>query len=145
VSAALPAKLLLNAVAETDGILLDMCAAPGGKTMQLAAAARGKVVAIDRSKARCKRLKENLGRVGGGEVDIVVGDAVEWQPGGGEGGERIKGVLVDAPCSASGIARRHPDLLQSEDREGLGETQVRLLERAIQLLRDGGGGVLVYW
>ena len=134
-AAALPA-LLLGDVAGRD--VLDLCAAPGGKTAELAA--RGAhVTALDRSAPRLERLKENLARLGL-EAESVVADAAEYAP--GRTWERI---LLDAPCSATGTARRHPDVLHLKspaDRDKLIVLQARLIARAAELLAPGG--TLVY-
>src|SRR5699024_8631501 len=99
-AAALPARLLPE-VAGRRG--LDLCAAPGGKAMQLAAAG-AEVTALDVSAPRMERLQENLARTGL-EAEIVIADALEWEP-----GEVFDAVLLDAPCTASGTIRRHPEL-----------------------------------
>ena len=101
IAATLPARLLN--VAETDRVF-DICAAPGGKTMQLAAR-RAHVTATDRSKPRLKRLRQNLWRTGfHGEVETVLADAIEWQP-----PQPADKILIDAPCSALGTLRRNPE------------------------------------
>lgn len=114
--------------------VLDLCAAPGGKTMQLAAAGAS-VTALDVSKARMARVQENLTRTGL-SADLVIADALEWTP------ERLfDAVLLDAPCSATGTLRRHPDLGYARDGTGIGELldlQSKLLDRASTFLRPGG-------
>lgn len=136
-AAALPA-LLFGDVTGRD--VLDMCAAPGGKTMQLAAMG-AQVTALDRSAGRMKRLKENLVRLDlEDRVRVEVGDAAVWVP-----KEPFENILLDAPCSATGTVRRHPDLLQlksERDIERLSEVQSRLLSRAIEMLQSGG--TLIY-
>lgn len=128
-AAALPARLLLPA---SD--CLDLCAAPGGKTLQLAAQGVH-VTALDRSAARLERLKDNLARTGLA-AEIVVGDALIFRP------ERpVSHILLDAPCSASGTARRHPDVLWAKkpgDIERLAALQAKLLAHAADLLAPGG-------
>ena len=103
--------------------VLDLCAAPGGKTLQLAAAG-WKVTSLDKSARRLERLRENVARVGF-EVDVVVADAMQWRP-----DTLFDAVLIDAPCSATGTCRRHPDVLHRLiDGEALTELQRGLLER----------------
>jgi 16S rRNA (cytosine967-C5)-methyltransferase len=133
-AAALPAKLL----GEMRGrSVADLCAAPGGKTAQLAAAGAA-VTAVDRSPARLKRLRQNLDRL---ELaaSVIEADAAPWQAG------PFDAVLLDAPCSSSGTIRRHPDIpwLKSEaDLEKLTAVQSRLLDNAASLVRPGG--TLIY-
>jgi 16S rRNA (cytosine967-C5)-methyltransferase len=113
--------------------VLDLCAAPGGKTMQLAAMG-ARVTALDISEARMARVTENLARVGL-SADTVVADALDW-----EGGP-FDAVLLDAPCSATGTIRRHPDLPFVKDEAQLAALvglQSALLDRAIALVRPGG-------
>ncbi|BEU99174.1 RsmB/NOP family class I SAM-dependent RNA methyltransferase [Novosphingobium olei] len=134
-AASVPARLL---GAGEGRRVLDLCAAPGGKTMQLAAAG-WKVTALDKSGRRLERLAANLKRVGlDAEVEIVTADAMQWRP-----EEIYDAVLLDAPCSATGTCRRHPDvLLRQPDFAGLEELQRNLLERAAGALKPGG--TLVY-
>jgi 16S rRNA (cytosine967-C5)-methyltransferase len=136
-SAALPVKLLGNV---KDKMIVDLCAAPGGKTAQLAAAG-AKTVALDRSAKRLKRLKENLSRLRLEEnVEVIVGDGAVWQP-----PDPVDAVLLDAPCTATGTLRRHPDVmhLKSEkDLQQLQALQTRLLDNAAQMIKPGG--MLVY-
>ena len=111
----------------------DLCAAPGGKTAQLCAAG-AQVTAVDRSPARIARLKENLERLAL-TAETHVADVLEWQAG------PFDAVLVDAPCSATGTIRRHPDVpwLKSEvDLTQLTSLQQRLLDRAATLVKPGG-------
>ena len=98
-AAAIPARLLKVQAGETA---LDLCAAPGGKTLEVAAAG-AKVTALDRSGPRLGRLKQSLQRTGLA-ADIVTADAATWRD-----TRRFAGVLLDAPCSATGTFRRHPD------------------------------------
>ncbi|MBR0757175.1 MFS transporter [Bradyrhizobium jicamae] len=135
-AAALPARLLGDI---KDKAVVDLCAAPGGKTAQLALAG-ARVTAVDRSPARMVRLRDNLTRLGLA-ADQVTSDAVEW-PGNGEG---FDGILLDAPCTSTGTIRRHPDvawLRQEADIATLATLQKRLLQRAVSLLKSGG--TLVY-
>src|SRR4030081_1683591 len=136
-AAALPARLFGDVAGKT---IVDLCAAPGGKTAQLALAG-ARVTAVDRSPNRMARLRDNLARLGL-EAEMVVADAAEWQ-GGNSGG--FDGILVDAPCPSPGTTRRHPDvawLRQEADIGALVALQKRLLQKAVTLLRPGG--TLVY-
>jgi 16S rRNA (cytosine967-C5)-methyltransferase len=136
-AAALPARLFGDVSGKA---ILDLCAAPGGKTAQLAQAG-ARVTAVDRSPARMARLRDNLARLAL-QADEVVTDATEWA-GSGNGG--FDGVLVDAPCTSTGTIRRHPDvawLRQEGDIAALATLQKRLLQRAVALLKPGG--TLVY-
>ncbi|MGE4218628.1 MAG: RsmB/NOP family class I SAM-dependent RNA methyltransferase [Alphaproteobacteria bacterium] len=134
-AAALPARLL-GPIAGRP--VIDLCAAPGGKTAQLAAAG-AQVTAVDRSARRMATLQANLVRLGLG-AETVVADAAEWRP-----AEPAAALLLDAPCSATGTIRRHPDiayLKRRGDMPRILETQDRLLAAAAEMLRPGG--VLVY-
>ena len=129
-AASLPVRLI-PAEAVT---VLDACAAPGGKTMQLAAAGH-KVIALDRSESRLARLSENLHRTGL-RAETLVADALEWTP-----GSTFDAVLLDAPCSATGTFRRHPEVLYRARPaiiEQCAELQERLLARAADWVRPGG-------
>jgi 16S rRNA (cytosine967-C5)-methyltransferase len=133
-AAALPARLLGDVRGRR---VLDLCAAPGGKTAQLAHAG-ARVTAIDRSPARVARMRENLARLKL-EVETIVADAAEW-----EGGP-FDAVLLDAPCLSTGTIRRHPDIPWLKRESDLAETvalQAKLLARAAALV--GPGGTLVY-
>ena len=121
--------------------IADLCAAPGGKTAQLAQAG-ARVTAVDRSSNRMARLRDNLARLSL-EAETVVADAAEWQGGTDSGG--FDGILIDAPCTSTGTIRRHPDigwLRQEADIAPLVALQKRLLQRAVTLLKPGG--TLVY-
>jgi 16S rRNA (cytosine967-C5)-methyltransferase len=136
-AAALPARLFGDIAGKA---VVDLCAAPGGKTAQLVQGG-ARVTAIDRSPGRVARLRDNLGRLSF-EAETVVADAAEWQ---GPTGEQFDGVLVDAPCASTGTIRRHPDvawLKQESDIGGLTALQKRLLQKAVALLKPGG--TLVY-
>lgn len=129
-AAALPARLLN---VQTDERVLDMCAAPGGKTAQLALAG-ARVVALDRSAERLKLLAANLERLKL-HADIAVGDAAGYQA------PPFDAILLDAPCSATGTIRRHPDVAWTKkpgDIEALATLQTRMLTRAAGLTRPGG-------
>ncbi len=134
-AAALPARLF----GDVRGLhIADLCAAPGGKTAQLAAAG-AHVTAVDVSEKRLARLRENMERLAL-TVDVVCADAGAWR-----GTRQFDGVLLDAPCTGTGTLRRHPDiawLKSARDLEELTRLQARLLRHAITLLRPGG--VLVY-
>lgn len=130
-SAALPVRLLDPKSGEN---IADLCAAPGGKTLQLAAAG-AKVTAIDISAARLKRVAENLTRCRLA-ADLVTADALEWRP-----ESRPDAILLDAPCSATGTIRRHPDLPLLRDGTGIAELvdlQTRMIDHALAVLAPGG-------
>lgn len=130
-AASIPARLLGNV---NDLDVLDLCAAPGGKTMELAAAG-ARVTAVDRSEKRLKRVHENLQRTGL-NATCVTADAATWRP-----KLLADAVLLDAPCSATGTARRHPDVLRlktQNDVDKLAELQCRLLDAAAEMVRPGG-------
>ena len=133
-AASLPARLL----GPGAGVALDLCAAPGGKTCQLAAAG-WRVTAVDQSQSRLARLRDNLTRTRL-EAEVVRADLNKWTP-----PAPADAVLLDAPCSASGIFRRHPDVLHRFRQSLVAETaalQTRLLARAADWVRPGG--TLVY-
>ncbi len=134
-AAALPARLL----GDVEGLkVIDLCAAPGGKTAQLAAAG-AKVTAVDRSAGRLRRLSENLERLNL-SVEVVAANATKWQP-----KKPVDAVLLDAPCSATGTLRRHPDiarLRKAEDLASVVELQGKLLDAAVEMVKSGG--LLVY-
>jgi 16S rRNA (cytosine967-C5)-methyltransferase len=133
-AASLPARLIPPGAKD----VLDLCAAPGGKTMQLAAAGH-KVTAIDSSKSRLARLRENLDRTHL-DAELIHADALEWRPEG-----TFDAILLDAPCSATGTFRRHPEALYRA-RPGIiaenARLQAQLLDTASQWLKPGG--TLVY-
>ena len=129
-AASIPARLL----GEGKGHVLDLCAAPGGKTLQLAAAG-WTVTAIDQSESRLARLAENLERTGQ-SAEVIAADLREWEP-----KEAADAILVDAPCSASGIFRRHPDVLyrvRPAIIAEMAELQRVILTRAANWLKPGG-------
>ena len=129
-AAALPVKLL----GDVAGLrVLDLCAAPGGKTLQLAAGGAD-VTAVDLSEKRMSRVQENLTRTGL-QAKVVVSDAFAFDQGG------FDAVLLDAPCSATGTIRRHPDLPYAKDGSEFGaliDQQGALIDHALTLLRPGG-------
>ncbi len=130
-SAAIPARLLNVQPGES---VLDLCAAPGGKTLQLAAAG-GVVVAVDRSSARLVRVSENLARMNL-TAEVIAAEAGAWND-----ERQFDAVLLDAPCSATGTFRRQPDVLWAArpgDIAALASVQSRLLDSAAQRTRPGG-------
>lgn len=133
-AAALPARLL-GMPWPGRNRALDLCAAPGGKTLQLVAAGWD-VTALDKSARRAERLAANVARTGL-SAQIVVADALQWEGGG------FDAILIDAPCSATGTCRRHPDVLhRSPALEDLAAIQQAMLARTARWLNPGG--VLVY-
>ncbi|MGI4799122.1 MAG: RsmB/NOP family class I SAM-dependent RNA methyltransferase [Janthinobacterium lividum] len=131
VAAAMPARLLAVQAGEK---VADLCAAPGGKTAQLAAAG-AEVFAVERDPARIRRLNENLSRLGL-MVDVAQADVLEWKP-----PVLLDAVLLDAPCSATGTIRRHPDvqrLRRPKDVTDLAAGQEKMLAAAARMLRPGG-------
>jgi len=134
-AAAMPVRLFGSVAGLT---IADLCAAPGGKTAQLLSLG-ATVYAIDRSEPRLKRLKSNLARLGL-KARVRTAEAESWQP-----EEPLDGVLLDAPCTATGTIRRHPDLpylKQPGDILKLAGVQRRLLEHAISIVKPGG--IVVY-
>lgn len=133
-AASLPARL----VSPGPQDVLDLCAAPGGKTMQLSAAGC-RVTAVDASKSRLARLSDNLGRTQL-KAELVEADVLKWKP-----GRQFDSVLLDAPCSATGTFRRHPEILYRACPRIIAEAsglQALLLERAASFVKPGGS--LVY-
>jgi 16S rRNA (cytosine967-C5)-methyltransferase len=133
-AASLPARLIPKEARD----VLDPCAAPGGKTMQLAAAGYA-VTAVDASESRLGRLRENLDRTHL-EADLITADALKWGP-----KRQFDAILLDAPCSATGTFRRHPEVLYRARPSIIAssaELQSQLLARAAQWIRPGGA--LVY-
>ena len=129
-AAALPARLLGDVSGQR---VADICAAPGGKTAQLAQAG-ARVTAVDRSAPRLARVRDNLERLSL-HAETVAADATEWQ------GGPFDAVLIDAPCSSTGTIRRHPDiawLKRESDIESLTAVQRRLLDHASTLIKPGG-------
>lgn len=130
-AASLPARLLGPGEGRT---VLDLCAAPGGKTLQLAAAG-WQVTSVDKSLKRLDRLVENLARTGL-SAEVVAADALTWEP-----GRSFDAILLDAPCTATGTCRRHPDVLHRIGPRQIAEMahlQAALLERAQGWLAPAG-------
>ena len=135
-AAALPAQLIMNTV--NSGFVCDLCAAPGGKTAQLAAAGY-QVTAVDISSARINMLLQNMSRLKL-VVDVVEENALAWKP-----KKLYRAILVDAPCSATGTARRHPEILHQKNSKDLrhkNALQKSLINQAANLVEPGG--VIVY-
>ncbi|HEU4705474.1 MAG TPA: RsmB/NOP family class I SAM-dependent RNA methyltransferase, partial [Sphingomicrobium sp.] len=133
-AASLPARLIPAGAGE----VLDLCAAPGGKTMQLAAAGH-RVTSVDASKNRLARIRENLHRTNL-SAQLVPADALTWEP-----GRAFDAILLDAPCSATGTFRRHPEVLYRARPAIIAERsalQAKLIDRAARWLKPGG--TLVY-
>jgi len=129
-AAAIPARILN---AKSGERVLDLCAAPGGKTLQIAAAG-AQVTALDISEQRMGRVAQNLARCGL-SAETVVADALDYDVGGWDA------ILLDAPCSATGTIRRHPDLPHAKDGSefgGLIALQSTLIDHALTLLKPGG-------
>ena len=138
-AASLPARLLLAALGGGAGTdVIDLCAAPGGKTAQLAAAG-ARVTAVDLSAKRLATVRENLARLKL-PAETVAADAASWRP-----ARPPDGVLLDAPCSATGTIRRHPDIPHAkrpDDATRLAGLQAKLLAAALSLPKPGG--IVVY-
>lgn len=135
IAASLPARLLGSGEGRT---VLDLCAAPGGKTMQLAAAGWA-VTALDQDRARLVRLEDNLARTAL-SARVVTADLMRWEP-----PEPAPAILLDAPCSATGIFTRHPDVLyriRPRDIAELAELQAAMIARVATWLQPGG--TLIY-
>lgn len=137
-AAALPARILMRALRDAAGdgarTVIDLCAAPGGKTAQLANAGH-RVTAVDIAPARLDVLRENLARLGL-TADVVAADALAWRP-----AQLADAVLLDAPCSATGTIRRHPDLpilKTAINLKAFADAQGKLLAAAAAMVRPGG-------
>jgi 16S rRNA (cytosine967-C5)-methyltransferase len=133
-AASIPARL----IPQNEKSVLDACAAPGGKTLQLAAAGHT-VVSVDASEARLPLLEQNLGRTGL-SASVVFADLLEWK-----GPHAFDAILLDAPCSATGTFRRHPEVLYRATGRiihELADKQLKLLQQVSSWLRPGGS--LVY-
>ena len=137
--ASIPARLLLGALENPGNArIADLCAAPGGKTAQLCFSGAA-VTSIDRSANRLKRLRKNLARLKL-SAEVIAKNATVWSP-----PEPFDGVLLDAPCTATGTIRRRPDIPWAKDRasaEKMSGVQTRLLQAAAAMVAPGG--VLVY-
>ena len=135
-AAALPVSLFGDVEGQR---VVDLCAAPGGKTMQLAAKG-AQVTALDRSAPRLRRLTANMERAKM-KAEIITADALTFAP-----AEKFPFVLLDAPCTATGTARRHPDVLRlktPEDMARMADLQRKLLDHAVKNVL-ATGGMLVY-
>lgn len=134
-AAALPARVLLHALGGGSGkTVVDLCAAPGGKTAQLVSAGCD-VTAVDVEGKRLKRVHQNLRRLQL-KANVVEANAENWRP-----SEPVDAVLLDAPCSATGTIRRHPDLpflKRAADIPGLAAVQSKLLKAAVEMIKPGG-------
>jgi 16S rRNA (cytosine967-C5)-methyltransferase len=134
-AAAIPARLLGDVKGK---LVYDLCAAPGGKTMQLAAAG-AEVLAVDAEGSRLKTVAENLARTGLA-AETLKTDILDWTP-----PRLADAVLLDAPCTATGTIRRHPDILWTKreaDLQSLAALQAKMIDKALTMLKPGG--VLVY-
>jgi 16S rRNA (cytosine967-C5)-methyltransferase len=134
-AAALPARLLPDVAGRS---VLDLCAAPGGKTAQLAVAG-AKVIALEASAKRAERLGANLARLELG-AEVVIADARDWRP-----PAPVARLLLDAPCTATGTIRRHPDIAWHKTRDDvlrLATLQRQLLAAAVAMLEPAG--IMVY-
>jgi 16S rRNA (cytosine967-C5)-methyltransferase len=145
VSASIPAVSLYNAF-ETNCItqmhVVDMCAAPGGKTAQLISYGFGKVTAVELSSKRIPRLKKNLSRLDIlDKCELITSDGITWVP---ANNDTVNGVLLDVPCSATGTGSKRPDVMRrSHELKNLVKTQECLVNNCVEnILRPGG--VLVY-
>lgn len=138
-AATLPVRALLDALPDpSNAHVLDLCAAPGGKTAQLASAGC-KVTALDQSASRMKRLATNMARLGL-TVETHIGDALAFSP-----DQRFDAVLLDAPCSATGTLRRNPDigyLRRDRDIQSMAKVQASLLGKSADFIKPGG--ILVF-
>lgn len=141
-AASVPADLLISALSDQgapkEQRILDACAAPGGKAAQLAKAGFA-VTALDQSANRMRRLQENMARLNL-DVTLVVDDLLDYTP-----AEPFDGILLDAPCSATGTVRRHPDVMwlkRAAQLDALVSLQRAMLTRAATWLKPGG--VLIY-
>jgi 16S rRNA (cytosine967-C5)-methyltransferase len=135
IAASIPARLLGGGSGDT---VLDLCAAPGGKTMQLAAAGWN-VTALDQDRAKLVRLSDNLKRTGL-SAQILQADILKWRP-----PAPVSAILLDAPCSATGIFARHPDVLhrvRPRDIAALAQVQAAMIARVADWLKPGG--TLIY-
>jgi 16S rRNA (cytosine967-C5)-methyltransferase len=146
VSATLPALAVRSAMTVSEAFrrhdpitVVDLCAAPGGKTAQLCDfGVFDTVIAVEKSKSRVKRLEENKARLKL-DFEVVVADGSTWNP-----TQKAHAVLLDAPCTATGTASKRPDVLRrSENYEDLVETQFRLACNAVDNILSEGG-ILVY-
>ena len=135
ISASIPGELLIN----SDKMnIVDLCSAPGGKTAQLASSGK-KVISVDINQKRVEHLKENMKRLDL-QTNVVIADGTLWEP-----NCDIDAVLLDAPCSATGTIRRHPDILKNRTKENLNsyiEIQSKLIKQSLSWLNKNG--ILIY-
>ena len=135
VAATIPAELLIKS---NKVNIVDLCSAPGGKTAQLAKA--GKIVtAVDISQNRTIKLKENVQRLKL-KIKMIIADGTKWNP-----QQKYEAVLLDAPCSATGTLRRHPDIIKNRSKYSLNnylQTQLNLINQSITWLEKNG--LLIY-
>ncbi len=138
-AAQMAAPLLLQGMDKRAGLhVLDACAAPGGKTAHLLEQGAGRVTALDIDAARCERVTQNLERLGL-QARVITADAAK--PDSWWDGDAFDAILLDAPCTASGIVRRHPDIpwmRRESDVRQLASQQAQLLQRLWRLLKPGG-------
>jgi 16S rRNA (cytosine967-C5)-methyltransferase len=138
VASSLPVMVISNI---QDKKVIDLCAAPGGKTAQLASK-RAVVTALDISENRAQTLKQNMQRLGFDNVKVLVADALEYMQ---NNSEKYDVILLDAPCSATGTFRRHPEILHIKNIEDVKEQenlQKQMLNLCSKILKKDG--VLVY-
>lgn len=151
ISSTLPAIGLISALKSryddfSNVHIVDMCAAPGGKSSQLLAAGFGKVTAIEANERRCRRFRENLDRLGLQErCEVAVCPGQEWQPSNDNGDNEVAAVLVDVPCSATGTGTKRPDVLKKDtsDLESLLQIQEILANHCADNILSVGG-IMVY-
>jgi 16S rRNA (cytosine967-C5)-methyltransferase len=145
VSASIPALSLYKAV-ETKSVtqmnVIDMCAAPGGKTAQLISYGFGKVTAVELNSKRMPRLKKNLFRLGMlDKCDLITSNGITWIP---KSNDTISGILLDVPCSATGTGSKRPDVMRrSHELQNLVKTQECLIKNCVENILQPGG-ILVY-
>lgn len=138
VAATLPALIIGNI---TNKNVIDLCAAPGGKTAQLLAHG-AKVTALDISESRLQTLKQNMARLGFNNIKALTADAIEYIK---NCSEKYDAILLDAPCSATGTFRRHPEVLHIKNVDDISEQKLlqrKMLNGCAKILKKGG--ILVY-
>ncbi len=140
-AASIPATLLINKMKKIKdkSIVLDVCAAPGGKTAQLINAGLD-VISVDKNKSRVNLMKENLKRLDF-NTSVICSNFLNWKP----DYTNVKGILLDAPCSGTGTLRKNPDIIWNRDKSEiskLSNLQIKLIKHSLKILRPGG--YLVY-